>query len=307
MGGSGGGGGGEADWPDNHKDIMWQLMSGFSHNAGSRPDWQTGPGTGPAADWIPNIMEDIHYAHSDIGGNPWTGVNAWNPNEEFNALRKEMIEVKANIWTNFDQFFTDNRRSMAIILDRYTFDVQANAFKSTRESEYNETISQMNGAFLDIRGVQTSNYSQFLALQHAKIIDEPLRKFEADLELKYKDLEASGLLELNRQRIMAASDYAQKRMDEVRMRIMAKQDETQIDQKYELSEATWDLELYQHAANLLAGLMGGVQPARSNDENNSILGAFGNAGTAGLMASAAGLGPLGIAGAAALGGIASLG
>lgn len=287
MGGSGGGSGGDVNWPVDVKNLSYQIISGFSHDPNNRPNWETGPGTGPAADFIPNVFEDIHFAHSDTGGNPYAGVSAFSPNIDFNALRGEHIQMKSEIWTNFDMFVEENRRTMNQILDRYTFDTQVTSFRDKQKIRYNESTAALNGGFLDIRAVQTSNYSQFLALQHAKIIDEPSKDFAAQLDIKFKDLQANGIMSLNQSRMTAMTNMQNLRHDEVRMRIMGKQDEIQIDTKYEVGEAEWDLNLYQYAGNLIAAMSGGTGRASGTQEQESLMGNFLGSAANGIGAYAA--------------------
>jgi hypothetical protein len=144
----------------------------------------------------------------------------------------------------------------------------------------------------------------------AKDISVAEMNLRSDLEYEKMYLEGSSqMLRLMVQRIAWLEGNVRTTIEANRIKIVAKKEENDVNMEIDKDDALWDLEVFQHGANLLAGIAGGTtQSMKPSKAASAIGGAMSGASTGAMIGSAIpGLGTVagGIIGGAAglLGGL----
>jgi len=148
-----------------------------------------------------------------------------------------------------------------------------------------EVLPRFQAGMRDINAVTSSAF----AIGRAIIEDGQTRqvaKYSADLHYKAFSDDALRLIALKLESQKSLTHYA----GEInRMKIVAKKEQTDVQLEIDESDATWDLELFAHGGNLLAGIGGGVFKPDTKKRNTaaSAIGGAMTMGVAGYMAAGA--------------------
>jgi len=151
-----------------------------------------------------------------------------------------------------------------------------------------------------------------------QVADIEVKKSQLNIQAADSDLKESHLDLQNRDFVLKAQ---QARMDAERMlvqlmieayriKIVAKKEQLDIDQGYDVADAKWDLEVFQYGANVMASVAGGTSyPTGDKNKAASAIGGALSGAAAGAMMGLAGgpFAPISVTAGAIVGGLLGLG
>jgi hypothetical protein len=244
MGGSGGGGGGAGvvDYPAYMKDFHGDLLN------------QTG------ADTVTISLVDAMNAA--FGSSPFAGVTAYDPDADIATIMASVNDLDTLVTllstgTGLDAL-------IANILDDTRIDDAVDEFSlDLGDRLTSEVLPRFEGGMRDINAVVSSAF----VLGRANIEASQTRqvaKYSADLHMKAFGDDAIKVigLKLDYQRLLTHMT-----VEANRIKIVAKKEEAETNMQLDESDASWDLEVFQHGGNLLAGIGGGVIPSNKKKKN----------------------------------------
>ena len=259
--GSGGGGGssGKVDWPQYLKAFQESLLD----NAGVDL---------PISTSMVDVME-VAFA-----GSPWTGELPYDPDTEAAA----MLASSANLQTLVDLL------SAGTGLDALIADILSDVRIDNAVTEYSDDLSaivvadvlpRFEAGMRDINAVVSSAF----VIGRANIEEARLRevgKFSAGLHAKAFGDDALRLIALKLESQKFASHMI---IEANRLKIVAKKEETDTGHTIDEADATWDLNVFQYAGNLMAAIGGGVSGKPKKSMISSALGGAMTGAAAGFM------------------------
>ena len=306
IGGSSGGGGssGEVKYPDYLQDI---------HN-----EWLNHADT----DYIEVSMVDTMNAA--LGASPFIAATAYNPTTtlataevpitavgalSLTTLVSDALASIADITTAVDAIVTDSGLGSRIATDVSTYsDILDNEVDT-------KILPKFQRGMQDINAVMSSSFVIGEALIEAEKLRQ-VAKFTADLELRAFSERNNIIVSLGDftlKSLSARLDFyktvAQLSVEFARIKIVAMKEYTDAGIELDEKDATWDLRVFQHGANLMAAISGAAATTNSKSGMGSVLGGVFSGASAGAMVGNAvpGLGTAAGAGIGAiLGGIAGI-
>lgn len=296
-GSSGGGSSGSVDFPDYMKTFHGRLLDD------SGADSPT--------------MSLVDAMNAMFGNSPFTGESAYNPDSalaDIDTSISAFSAILAGIDEDVDWVAIYNTVSAGIdgiVEADITADVAA--FASEQDDQLvTVTLPRFEAGMRDINAVVSSSF----VIGKSNI--EGFR--DRDVARHSSKLRIAAQSERNSLYVQAANQVLQYTMqkhsweDSVmktileynRIKIVAKREELDINLDIDESDATWDIGIFQHGANLLAGIGGGTVTAdkKKKSQSASVLGgALSGAATGAMIGSMVpGIGTaIGAAGGAILG------
>jgi hypothetical protein len=252
-GGSGGGGGGSGavSWPQYFMDThsAWLNDSGSTSLSSS------------AADAI----------NSALSANPFTGISAYDPQDQLNLLDAEFVATRDMIEA-LDPVvdWHDYVVNVKAVLDDHVFsstalDAAEVAFNAAIDAEYAlTTLPRFQRGMQDVNAVMSSAYVVGKAILDAEVVRKKAT-FSSELRLQsYRD---------ERQMILASAESLAKLVmntmdlrkstvilssDVKKFSTVALKERIEQNAHYDESEAKWDLDVLTYGFNFLASGHGGV-------------------------------------------------
>lgn len=281
SGGGGGGGSGAIDYPDYMEDIHF--------------DWLNNSG----ADAITSSITDV--MNSAIGSSPWAAQSAYDPDTDIADYVAELTAFGAilaglNDTVDWAALYTQAETSVdptGITEAGIVADVDAFA-----DQIDDEIVSKVLPRFR--RGMQDINAVVSSAFPIGESIIEGFRDREVakhnsairlaamnvEVQVEQLRLNASAqMMDLLLHRIDWHDGYMRAYIEAMRIKIVAKKEENEVDMKIDEADGLWDLEAFQYGANLLAGIGGGtMQPGgKEPSPMQSMLGGALSGAAAGAM------------------------
>ena len=105
---------------------------------------------------------------------------------------------------------------------------------------------------------------------------------ESDL-IRNRALVSDQMVRLMLQRISFQGDYMKTVIEGNRIKIVANKEEMDINLEIDKNDALWDLEVFQHGANMLAAIGGGTTTTKTPTQAQSVLGGAMSGAAAGTM------------------------
>lgn len=273
----GGSGGGSSSGPVSYPDFMSTWLGGALNNGG--------------ADTFTQSITDLINIAIGPGGNPFEGINAYDPVAEVSAIKDAAIELN----TFLDQISQDTNWATAFtsakdIIDGEITDATVNAdivaFSSVLDEELESTngvIPKFESGMRDIGAVNTSAFVMGRADLYGK---KALAVAKYGTELRHKqylaklDLYMRGtdkIIEVLMNKSQLKEAATKLIIEANRISIVANKEQLDQDVAYMESSHRWDLEAFQHGANLLASIGSGTAPATEGKKPSVISSALGGA------------------------------
>lgn len=199
-------------------------------------------------------------------------------------------------------------------------------YESEQTPRFMRSVSRFTASLAEVNAVQTTSFGMGLALMESEFNND-VNKFEANLKMEtfkdilvpsiqahvqaefakrgYKDAFISqsvqAISQLLKTRVTSLQTAASLLAEINRISVVAKKEENDMNIELDVRDALWDLELYQHGANLMAAAPGGVGSSakQSLTTGQSMLGGA----LSGASVGAEVAGPWGAVAGAAVGGI----
>lgn len=275
MSSGGGGSSGKVDFPAYMKEI--------------HEDWLAQSG-----DTIDSSMTDI--MNVALAADPWDCAVAYDPTTPVSE-----ITAAADYFFNVIDLLncgSDLCSIMANVLsdDRVTDSV--NAFTNDLDVQMNKTTtSRYKAGMRTINAVYSSAFVAGLAFIEAQKSRE-VAKFTAALRIQQHSADALKVIELFIHYQKAAADSL---IEANRIKIVAMKEHRDKQLEIDVADSLWELEVFQHGANLLGSIGGGTAIPGARSRPSSVQSAIGGGLSGMAMAGAMGAGPVGMIGGAALG------
>jgi hypothetical protein len=298
MGGSSGGGGGSSGKVD-YPDYMKSFHSDMLNNSG--------------ADTFESSVVDA--CNAALGASPFSSLSAYNPDTPIsdmeaalasfnsfmaglstNSTYSTLLGEVSTIHTNTLGSTTYLNNAIAALSSQIAADIGA------------YVVPAFKGSLRDINAVHTSAFATGEAMLYRKGIADAA-KFGSDLYMEvYHKGKIQFMLTIGeiilRTEAAFQEAYAKLVVDMKKMKIIAKKEQAEEDKEIDVSNAKWDLEVFQYAGNALASIGSGtVSPnaAKASKTQSALSGAMAGASVGALAG-----GVPGAAIGAAIGGVAGL-
>lgn len=275
KGGGGGGSSGKVDFPSYMKTIHEDWL----HQSGDKIDCS-----------IVDIM------NAAIGNSPFTGLSAYDPTCEVNSIVTTMGSFRDLVDLLSYNNTLDSVMANVLSDDRITDSV--NAFTNDLDTQINkQEFARFKAGMRNINAVMSSAFVLGKAYIEASR-DRQVAKFTAELRLKHYSEVALKVIEL---KLHYQQAVTQTLTEGNRIRAVLRKEHTDQNMEIDQHDALWDLEVFQHGANLLGsiGSAPGLSGAKKPSAMQSALG--------GAMSGAAAGGMVGGPWGAAIGGAIGLG
>ena len=259
KGGGGGGGAGVVDYPEHMK------------------NWHNHTLCHAGVDTVTSSMTDVMNAA--LGSDPYTGENAYNPDADLAVMLTSVGDLDTLVTllssgTGLDAIIADVLSDSRIdnAVDEYSLDLG--------DRLTSEVIPRFESGMRDINAVVSSAFAIGRGIIEVAQTRQ-VAKYSADLHMKAWGDDALRLiaLKLEYQKILS-----QMVVEANRIKIVAKKEEAGVNLEIDEGAATWDLEIFQHGANLLASIGGGTMVPGETKGKSQASSAIGGA----MMGAAAG-------------------
>ena len=232
------------------------------------------------SEWINDTGADVlsqslaDTMNSAFGASPWTGKTAYNPDADIAAYNAVLVAYKAILagivdTTDWSNLYTHSKATIDNAVD-IAADVAAYADILDDELTI-KVLPRFKRGMQDINAVVSSAFVIGQAVIEG-FRDRDVAKYTSALMLNNHSLIMSGteqMMRLMMQRIGWEENYAKVYIESMRIKIVAKKEESESNDKIDEEDALWDMEVFQYGGNLLASIGGGVstpntkQPSRA--------------------------------------------
>lgn len=298
-GGSGSSGGGSSSGAIDYPDYMKTFHGQALNNSGA--DTLTS-----------SLVALINTAQSN---NPFTGENAFDPDTDLAAMETALAGFDTLLSgispiTSFDSYIADAiTRTGTIATNIAAIDVTAHAVAvadglgdAIDNENTTKVLPRFQRGMQDINAVQSSTFvigqaviEGFRDVEVARATSQFLAQGAgAQIEGRIKaQLSAIQGVELITKLLVTQLDYEKAYMlavlEQRRLKIVAKGEQNETDRSIDESEASWDLEVVQHGANMLAAIAGGtIAPVSGSGRSQAQRSSIGGAISGALSGAAAG-------------------
>jgi len=223
-----------------------------------------------------------------IGNSPFTTYSAYNPDTDIAAM-----EVALATFTNLVAAIDPGTDVVGFLQaikneidNNWTSDeaIQdaVDAFGAILDDQIdNEVLPEFEIGMRDANAVMSSAFVLGKAYIYASR-DRDVAKYAGDLKMvSRKDVLLAGLqgmIHIEEVKIANTASVSASTIEQKRIKIVAKNEENDIDMKIDENDASWDLEVFQYGANVLASIGGGaVTPKGSGSKTNKMQSAIGGA------------------------------
>lgn len=279
--GGGGGGSGVVDYPAHMK--TWHSMA-LDHTG---------------VDTLTSSMTDI--MNVAFGADPFTGENAYVPDTELAAMLAKITSHEAVVnaldesvdWLNFAGIASGTvSYEVPVPAAAAEIDADVTAFGDQLDLQLNNTVyprfesgmrdinAVVSSAFAIGKGVieegrdaEVAKHASGLRIKAFMLKDTILADATKDrntLELNLITRGASDMLVAMVNRVQFQQGITHLLIETNRLKIVAKKEQTDTDLDIDESAATWDINVFQHGANLLASIGGGTLVP--DEKKKSVLG-----------------------------------
>jgi len=251
-------------------------------------------------DWLRQTDDTIDLSITDVmnsafGNSPFTTLTAYDPTTEVGNIisAPNGLETLVNLLSSGTTLDT----LISKVLDESRIEDSVASFSADLSARADaEIYPRFEAGMRDINAVMSSAFVVGRSLIADQITRE-VAKYENNLRYKAWGDDAIRVIGM---KLEYEKAVAQLLIDSNRISIVAKKEEADANAKLDEADATWDLEVFQYGANLLASVSGGTAPHQKGPSTfQSMLGG-------GLSGAAAGAvigkgNPLAIGAGAAIG------
>lgn len=293
----GGGSSGKVEYPQYMEFFHWQTLDNFQDQPGSRP-WASGI--------FPNVGDAMKAASSAVGGNPYAGALAYNPDPDIANVQDTIDDWNDVISADFGNFLQETVLDIdAAIQSPEDFNSAATVYQTQFRRQHYIGMARTNAMFLDIGALQTSNYQMWVGQQES-LINQAVNEAIVGHEERRDTHRITMIMDTLNKRLASREGIAHTQNDASKSAIVAKHDQKSIDQQFEIDEAHYDLGLFQYGSNVLAGIAGSGHFVAKQSTAQRLMGAAGNGIAKAALGFATG-GPIGAAAGGIMGVLGSLG
>ena len=246
-------------------------------------DWLNASGADTIEKSITEVMD------SALGSSPWIGKSAYDPDADiasYAAAIASYAVILAGIseTADWDALYTQAETTLsdaAVIADTALFGTQMDDELVTK------VLPRFRRGMQDINAVSSSAFVLGEAVIEA-FKDRDVAKYGTALRLHYQDQRLTAteqMLRLMMQRVSWEEGHAKLLVESMRIKIVAKKEQTDQNDTIDEADAKWDLEVFQHGSNVLASIGGGTAITNMPGKNraSSVIGGALMGAAAGAM------------------------
>lgn len=256
------------------------------------------------SDWLDNTGADtmtqsiVDLMNAAIGSSPYTALSAYDPSTPISSMISAIGDLESLVALLSSGTTLDTLISS--VLDDSRVENDIDAFANQLDAQLTATVyPRFEAGMRDINAVVSSAFVIGRAvIEEGR--DREVAKYGTSLRLKAFGDDAIQVIQLKMKFQLAVSQLT---AEVNRMKIVALKEQTDRDADLDDLDARWDLEVYQHGANVMAAPGGGTAIPKGKGMAASMLGGALSMGAMGAMAGPA-LGltaPIGLAAGALLG------
>lgn len=217
-----------------------------------------------------------------FGASPWTGETSYDPDTEL----VDMLAAPDTMQTMVDLLSSGTGLDAltSAILDHARIDTAVDEYAADLDARLvSEVLPRFEAGMRDINAVSSSAFAIGRALIEENQ-DRQVAKYSSVVHLKAFSDDAIQVIGLKLQYQQSVSTMI---ADVNRIKIIAKKEETDTNLKIDEHDALWDLEVFQHGANVLAAIGGGTANPRTEGptQMQSVMGGAMSGAVAGSMIS----------------------
>lgn len=261
KGGGGGGGAGVVDYPSYMKTIhgLWLDNNGSDVPSNS-------------------VVDAINAAY---GSSPYSTADAYNPDADLVTMiaAPNVLQTMVTLLSSGNTLDT----LVASVLDQSRIDTAVTEYAADLDARLiSDILPRFEAGMRDINAVNSSAFVIGRALIEENQ-DRQVAKFSSTVHLKAFSDDAIAVIGLKLEYQKAVSMMI---ADVNRIKIVAKKEEAQTNLKIDSADASWDLEVFQYGANMLASIGGGTgtpMPDKPSMEQSVIGGAMSGAAAGSMI------------------------
>lgn len=216
-----------------------------------------------------NVADDIMAARSDVGGNPFANVLAYNPDSDLDLVQQRLddffsevvlLNPEADIESAIDIV---SRKLEEVATDSQgEIDAVVTAAEARGLLEHQRAVSRLTAGMFDLGAVMTSQFGVAIALLEQGRANA-ISDLQAQLHLQAKQQRSTDMVNLTAavldrsvQRIKGLQAAVAIQAEVSKQHIVAKNEQLAMDLEMELKDATWDLDLYKYGTQVLGSIQG---------------------------------------------------
>jgi hypothetical protein len=218
-----------------------------------------------------------------MGASPFALLTAFDPDAYLTDMDNALIAM--NTLVNAMSYETDWENMIAVVVGQMSLGVAGEiaAFNAEIDNEVNIVhLPRFQRGMQDINAVQSSSF----ILGEAYIEAEALRqknKYAGQLRRDFVNQGIEQMLKIYIVKSEMTKNYVSSLLDQRRVAIVAKKEETDVNREIDEADARWDLSIFQHAGNFIAAPGGGTLVPKGPSAFQSMLGTAMSAVGAGAM------------------------
>lgn len=247
----GGGGSGKVDFPGYMKSI--------------HEDWLT-----QGTDEIEESMTEI--MNVALGASPYASYDAYDPTTAASEITSaadyffnvaDLLTCGTSLCSIMSNVLSDSRITDSVNAFTNDLDVQMNKTTTARFKAGMRTINAVySSAFVEgmafIEAQKTREVAKYTAGLHMQQYSDTALKV-IEMYMRFQQAAMQGIAEANRIKIVALKEARDRNIE------------------IDVQDAVWDLEVFQHGANLLGSIGGGTATPGARSRSNPITSAIGGA------------------------------
>lgn len=256
----------------------------------------TGTATGGSIDPLAygNIADFFLAATSGVGGSPYAGISAYDPQTHLDTNQElfdtwqaalDSIDPEADIAA----YVTAGTTAAGTLINTTEIDAVAAAFEARSRGAYLREVSRAAFGVWDAGGALTTQFGMMLAAMGRDRADQ-LNDMSSRLDLMAeRERYGSAMqlaLEMNQLRMNKLQEQrigVGGQSDLSRLAFTAYQDYMDANLRYEVSDATWDLELMNFPMQHIGALNGSVAMYKQQTPGERLAASVMTAGSFGLQ------------------------
>ena len=227
-------------------------------------------------------------------GSPYASVTAYDPSSDLDTMQEKLDDWFTELDSMdpesvIETFNASATAAAGTTVESAEIDAVVDAFEARSQGAFMRNVSRFATGMFDIGAVMTTQYGRGLA------------QMELDRQDQLNDMDARLRLMAERERYQTAMQYTgemarlltfqlQERRGAVgaqsdvsRFSVASLQDQIGLDLGYEVSDATWNLELFQFPMQATNALTGAVQMHKQQTAGERLAAAVMTAGSFGLQ------------------------
>lgn len=254
--GGGGGQAGEIDWP--------------GYLEGTHGNWLMGDSGSYQSDGIDPDEQNMQFAIGDAWDNsPYAHLSVYDPSNDV-AIMEQYLNIFSDVvdaMAHQTDFESNIDKAIELAGDVYDTDSLNNLVDEYEEKQldaYLRSVGRFSAGMGDIGSINTSSYVVSMAMMErghqrdvAQFRSQLLAEQQRDKE-RFIESAATQMSRLYMQYIDNVKAKALLAVELRRITIAAKTDSVREQADHDVKDATWNLEIWQYGANLLAAASGGV-------------------------------------------------